>query len=342
MSEGDLDRVAQFRKLIRLDESEGTIDLNELHRFLLLPFPDGHPELRFYNWQLSLRVLPPQRELWDRTWKVRTEQYHGLVRKIFRNVPDFLDSGLQGGRFIECAKMMQAIHKDVPRMPKISRELLTVCKGDSVKCDRHFRRIERLVFVFSFVNTKCTYTQGFHELSAPLYYMVLLAAQTLGLSDDDVEAISFFLLFNLVIGTNLYTVFTTLGAIEEIEGRFSKIITAVRLCDSHFADYLFTELAIQPLHFSFPWVSLLFAQSLEVQDLLHLWDHLLVFNEEIVDFLMLLSAAYLLFRKKALMRMDFDNVMSELHNTKEMNFMTLLRIAHQLKDQLDENGHGKL
>jgi hypothetical protein len=236
---------------------------------------------------------------------------------------------------------MEAIHKDVPRMPKIYRELLALTKGDIVKRDRHVKRIERILFVFSFVNTKCGYTQGFHELSAPIYYMVLLGAEPLGMSDDDAEAIAFFLLFNLIIGTNLYTVFTTLGKIEEIEGRFARIVEAVRVFDGHFADYLFTELAIQPLHFSFPWVSLLFAQSLEIPELLHLWDHLLVFNEEIVDFVMLLSAAYLLFRKKTLMKMDYDNVMSELHGAPEMNFMTLLRIAHQLKNQLGEAVQGK-
>jgi hypothetical protein len=171
--------------------------------------------------------------------------------------------------------------------------------------------------------------------------MVLLGTQTLGMSFDEAEAISFFLLLNLIIGTNLYTIFTTLGKIEDIEGRFSKIVAAVRVFDGHLADYLFIELGIQPLHFSFPWVSLLFAQSLELNELLHLWDHLLVFNEEIVDFVMLLSAAYLLFRKKTLMRMDYESVMSELHRSAEMNFMTLLRIAHQLKDQMDESGQLK-
>jgi hypothetical protein len=79
---------------------------------------------------------------------------------------------------------------------------------------------------------------------------------------------------------------------------------------------------------------LLFAQSLELRDLLHLWDHLLVFNDQMVDFVMMLSAAYLLFRKKTLLRQDYDSVMSDLHAPPEMNFMTMLRIAHQLWDQL--------
>jgi hypothetical protein len=331
-SEGD--RVAEFRKLIRLDETEGPIDLSKLHRYLLLPFPDGHPELRFYNWQLSLRVLPPRRELWEQTWRTRNIQYHGLIKRIFRNVPDFLDSGLQSGRVLECAKMMTLIHSDVGRMPPFFRELLHLCDGDFRLRDRHLRRIERVVFTFSLINTRCAYTQGFHELAAPIYYMVLAGTQSIGMTDDQAESISFFLLFNLIIGTNLYTVFTTLGKIEEVQGRFATIVDAVKVFDSNFADYLFNQLGIQPLHFCFPWVSLLFAQSLDLKDLLHLWDHLLVFNDKIVDFVMMLSAAHLLFRKKALMRSDYDSVMSDLHSALDMNFMTMLRIARQLWDQM--------
>jgi hypothetical protein len=77
--------------------------------------------------------------------------------------------------------------------------------GDLAIRDRHLRPIEPLVFVLSFVNTKCNYTQGFHELAGPLYSMVLAGASAI--SDDETEAIAFFLLFNLLIGTNLSTVF---------------------------------------------------------------------------------------------------------------------------------------
>jgi hypothetical protein len=125
-NEHETDRAVAFRKLIRLDEAEGSISLADLQKYLLLPFPDDQPGLRFYNWQLSLRVLPPQRELWDTTWKTRTMQYGRLVKHIFRNVPDFLDSGLQPGRLIECPKMMQEIHRDVVRLPKISQELVAL------------------------------------------------------------------------------------------------------------------------------------------------------------------------------------------------------------------------
>jgi hypothetical protein len=164
--------------------------------------------------------------------------------------------------------------------------------------------------------------------------VALAGAHSIGMTDDQAESISFFLLFNLIIGTNLHTVFTTLGTLEASQGRFAMVIDAVKVFDKTFAEYLFNQLKIPPLEFCFPWVSLLFAQSLEFQDLLHLWDHLLVFNDKIVDFVMMLSAAYLLFRKKALMGRDYDSVLSDLHNPPEMNFMVMLRIAHKLWDKM--------
>jgi hypothetical protein len=152
------------------------------------------------------------------------------------------------------------------------------------------------------------------------------------MNDDQAESISFFLLFNFIIGTNLHTVFTTLGKSEEIgddHRRSQSLRQQLRR--------VFVQLNIQPLLFCFAWASLLFAQTLRtlaLQDLLHFWDHLLIFNDKIVDFLMMLSAAYLLFRKKALMGRDYDSGLSDLHNPLEMNFMTMLRIAHQLWDQM--------
>jgi hypothetical protein len=73
---------------------------------------------------------------------------------------------------------------------------------------------------------------------------------------------------------------------------------AVRITDNQFADVLFAQLAVEPLGFSFPWLSMLFEQSLELQEVLELWDDLLVFKKEIVYFVMQLSAAYLLHMKK--------------------------------------------
>jgi hypothetical protein len=58
-----------------------------------------------------------------------------------------------------------------------------------------------------------------------------------------------------------------------------------------------------------------------------------------VEFVMILSAAYLLFRKKTLIRQGHDGLMSELHAIPEVSFTTVLRIAHQFWDQLKLQGN---
>ncbi|OHS94874.1 hypothetical protein TRFO_10802 [Tritrichomonas foetus] len=330
------DRVTEFKQLMHLDEESGEISLPELRKFLLLPFPEGHPDLRFYNWQLSLKVLPLRRELWKKTWEKRDIQYYGLVERMFRDSPDFLDYGLRSGRVMESIDVLTNIHGDVIRMPKWLRAIYQIVDNPEQN-HIHLHRLERLIYVFSLVNSHCPYTQGFHELAAPLYYVSLAGTRALSMSDDRAESIAFFLLFNLIIGTNLYTVFANVEDLEKMKMRFKTIENAVKVFDAPFAQFLFEEKAIHPLLFCLSWVSMLFSQHLELLDLLHLWDHLLVFYDRVVDFVMMVAAAYILFRKKKIRQLDFDQILTELHTTPEMNIMPMLRIARNLWDQLFES-----
>jgi hypothetical protein len=331
----DLDRAAEFRRLIRLDETEGSIDLSELQSYLLLPFPDGHPELRLYNWALSLRFLPPRRELWAPTLASRAAQYRRLVKQLFRGWPDFLDAPAPTpppGRFLECPKLAEQIHKDVRRMPDFRGALLSLC--DDAAAGRHLRRLERLLFVFAFVNTKCAYTQGFHELAAPLYYTALAAGAAVCQTDDATEAITFFMLFNLLIETGFYTLFQRLEA-AQLQERLEIVAQAARLSDSKFADSFFGQ-ALAPglMAILGQWVSILFAQAFQDRffDLLRLWDHLLVLHRGIADFAMMLSAGYVLLRKKAISKMNAEQAQIALQQSFDVDVATLLRIGHQLWD----------
>ena len=329
------EREREFRDLIHLDEADGEISLPDLKKFLLLPFPDSTPDLRFYNWQISLKVLPLSRKHWMRTWEKREEQYYGLVSRMFRDLPDFLEYGLRSGRVIESADVLMNIHGDVIRMPKWLRAIYKVV--DNTEDNHiHLHRLERLIYVFSLVNSHCPYTQGFHELAAPLYYVALSGTRCLKMSDDRAESIAFFLLFNLIIGTNLYSVFANVEDLEKMKAKFETIEVAVKVFDPAFAQFLFEEKQIKPLLFCLSWVSMLFAQHLELTDLLHLWDHLLVFYDKVVDFVMMVAAAYVLFRKKTIRQLDYDQILIELHTTPEMSIMPMLRIAHNLWEKLYE------
>ena len=326
----DDERVQEFREIISLDDPNGTVDTARLQEYLHLPFPDGHPELRFYNWQLSLGVLPPQRARWEQTWERRESQYFRLISRLFRNCPSFLETGKRGNDELECPDVMIGIQSDVKRMPRIIKELELLVGPDNQY--RHLRRMERMIYAFSLSNTRCPYTQGFHELAAPFYCVAVDGARALGMTEDRAESVAFSLLFGLLVGARQYRVFSCLDNHMEMQAMFSRIEVAVMERDSAFADFLFKNMHIQPIHFGFPWVAMLFAQSLDHENLLHLWDHLLIFKEDIVDFTMLVCAAYLLSIKSMLMKLEFDGILTALHNAQGMNILAMLRIAHQLWD----------
>jgi len=327
MSDDD-SRVAEFRRIARVDDEDGTVDLQRLGLFMLRPLPEGRPELRFYLWQLSLGVLPTERAQWEPVWGAREAQYFGLVRKLFRRCSGFLDAGFVVGSSLECPDVLAGIHSDVLRLPRFWREIKTIV-GDE-DGPRHSRRLERLIYAFSIVNARCPYTQGFHEVAAPLYCVAVTGARALGLSDDRAEAIAFCMLFGVMVKGQLARVFTAVGRLRKIERLFTRVAEAVALADSDFAEFLFQTRRVLPVTFVFPWVSVLFAQSLGVADLLRLWDHLFVLGERTVDFAMFVAAARVINMREQLYALDFDGVMMELHAGGDMDVAAVLGIAREL------------
>jgi hypothetical protein len=71
----------------------------------------------------------------------------------FPQVLPFRSKRVQPGRFIECEEVLQQIHRDVLRLPQIRDAITTLCQGDRDAINCHMRRIARLLFVFSFINT---------------------------------------------------------------------------------------------------------------------------------------------------------------------------------------------
>lgn len=330
MNEED-ERALAFKELIRLNEDSGEISLTQLHQFLLCPFPEGYPDLRFYNWQLSLKVLPLKRQNWGKTWEKRESQYYRLVDRMFRGCPEFLEYGLRGGQIIESADVMAKIHGDVIRIQRSLPAIFQIVNNPQEN-HIHLHRLERLIYVFSLVNSHCPYTQGFHELASVLYYVALSGSRALAMTDDRAEAIGFFLFFNLIIGTKLYTLFANVENLTNMQQLFQTLEEAVKLQDANFAHFLFQEMSIQPLCFSVSWVSLLFSQMLDIPVLLLLWDHLLVFYDRIVEFVMMVSAGFILVRKNRLSQMNYEDIMFELQNNNKMNIMSVLRVARSLWD----------
>ncbi|KAK8884513.1 hypothetical protein M9Y10_043626 [Tritrichomonas musculus] len=323
------EEAQEFRNLIHLDEEFGEISLDELKNFLLSPFPQGYPELRFFNWQLSLKVLPLKRELWEKTWEKRERQYYGLIERMFRDSPDFLQDGLRGGRVIESADVLSKIHGDVKRLQGTLPHIYQVVNNPE-EHDIHIHRLDRLIYVFSLVNSHCPYTQGLHELAGVLYYTALAGTRKLSMTDDRAESIAFFLLFNLIVGAKLYDYYANVEDENKIKEKLSPIQKVIEKNNREFANFFFDEMKIYPSYFGVNWVSLLFAQKLQFSNLLLLWDHLLVFYDKIFEFVLMISAASILIKRKKFETLSFNDLLNELQNNKEMKVTSVLRLARSL------------
>lgn len=320
------ERAEEFSRIIHLNEEEGIVDMNAVRDFVMLPFPEDHPELRFYNWQLSLHALPVDRSQWESTWKSREQQYFKLVKKLFRNCPNYLDTEIRGKDHIECYDVMKGIDSDVKRIPGMITEIAkTVTEEDHVK--RSLRRMKRVIYVFSVANTRCPYTQGFHEVAAPLFIVALRGAQALGMSEDRAESISFTMLFNLIIRSKLDTIFGGIGNMSELDAKFSVITDTVTQSDSEFGEHMFQRLMLRPLMFAFSWVSMLFAQKLDMTRLLELWDHILIYDDRMVDLAMMISASCLLLKRSTLRQLSYEEVMTTLSEPFDIDIMAMLRMA---------------
>ena len=105
--------------------------------------------------------------------------------------------------------------------------------------------------------------------------------------------------------------------------------------DPNFSKFLFEQLKLQPYFFTTPYVSLLYTQALPLDLLLHLWDHVLFFEDHIVDFALIILSAYILFRKKHLLKINsYEIILQELQKPISVSIMPILRIAHNIWDNL--------
>lgn len=333
---GEDEKAQEFRKLIHLDEESGDISLTEFKNFLLLPFPEGYDDLRFYNWQLSLKVLPLKRELWKKTWEKRESQYFGLIERMFRDCPDFLDYGLRGGRVIESADVLSKIHGDVVRLQGTLPAIYKVINNPEEN-HIHRHRLERIIYAFSLVNSRCPYTQGLHELAGVLYYTALAGTRKLSMTDNQAEAIGFFLLFNLIVGAKLYEYYANVEDESKIKQKLNSIQEVIKANDPSFAKFFFDDQKILPYYFGVNWVSLLFSQKLQFNNLLLLWDHILVFYDKIFEFVLMISAASILVKKREFMKLTYGDILNELQNNKDMNILSVLRVARTLWSDFNQS-----
>ena len=254
---------------------------------------DCPPEDRAVAWLALLEVFPKNPNDWEEEKKNLIESYQSFVKEYKlsdwynENVPDAVN---QSQLNVPDKSLMAQIHSDIVRTgrqiqffpPDLSRE------GNPENCVMYkhvgyMRRIERILYVFATNNSTLSYTQGFNELVSPIYYVMLKARYMFREEQDDIEAITYAMLQQLISSTSIHEMYTTQDKSSII---LTKLEDFTKLLNKHIPEVgeKIDKLHIHPATYCYRWFNLLFAQEYDLPTLLPLWDILFSHIDELLDY----------------------------------------------------------
>jgi hypothetical protein len=168
---------------------------------------------------------------------------------------------------------MGSIHTDLLRTGSVAHALPTMIDSDS---EEHYRRLERLLFVYASVSEHGNYSQGFNELAVVFYHVWL--QHFIDANDDPValpraEAAAFFMMQQVLGGGRLLELYATVQ-MHALVG--THLIPFERLLEKHFprAAGILHQMGIPPVYYSLRWFSVLFSQEHDLASVLMIWDSL--------------------------------------------------------------------
>jgi hypothetical protein len=329
-----------LHKILLINEDKGEINMELLRDYASQGVPDNDIRLRYYLWQVLLHVLPTDRTKWDSHINQRNAQYWVWVKSCFGD-EDWLQKDFSSETTVKKFGLrndgvMMQIYGDVIRMPDSmfidSKVADTI---DEVKIQT--KRIQRMLYVFSCLNSAYGYTQGFNEIIMPLFQVVASVHKLTKTSMEMTESITFFLFQNLITGTGLGDLFTMEQDFESVSSRFSIINQMVKLYDKELFDSVFSKQEVDPLQYAFSWVTLLFTQIYSGNQLFYLWDKFLLKKINILEYAMAIAAAHLIELKPRLMGHNFGGVLEVLHNMEPQDVTRITVIAELVWSQYLQN-----
>jgi hypothetical protein len=284
------------------------------------------PEDRCLAWLAMLGLYPrcacewpeAMRRLHSAYWDL--VHFSGLSRWEKRVIPADYPSEEFG---LASDRVMAIVHMDIVRTgrsafflpPRPIPGSAPAADDDSLHfIQEHLRRLERALYVFSTLNVGLGYMQGFNELVAPLYYVLLKSMDTLFDGDIDVvESLTFHCLQELLTKTALHEFYTT-------QDKSSMILHRVREFEELMAKHLpdaariVKRLKIHPLFYCLRWFTLLFAQEHDLPTLLMIWDSLWAHFGQFVEYLYCMALGHIHAVEGRLSMSNYGQTLSALQN----------------------------
>lgn len=232
------------------------------------------PEIDFFQRQISLPMynIPENLRLSRRLNKTSFSsnkcavQVDALANKSF--IPDYLStSHASASRRSRTSLSSKKNSTNDHRMENYEKDDVTDTDVD--EREKHWEVVERILFIYSKVNTAVKYVQGIHEILGPIYFVLA--------TDNDrewsmhAEADSFFCFHNLMV--ELQDIF-----IRKMDKESCGIAAAL----AHFCAILndndpvlyrhLEQQQMKPEYYGFRWISLLLSQEFSLPDVIAIWD----------------------------------------------------------------------
>jgi hypothetical protein len=190
-------------------------------------------------------------------------------------------------------------------------------------CEAHWEVVERILFVFSKLNSGQSYVQGMNEIIGPIYYTFATDPnpEWRGEIEGDLvfeinqsfleyaEADTFYCFTNLMvhIRDNFMKIYdnSEFGIME----RMQKFVMLLKKTDNKIYDF-FDKQKLKPEFYAFRWLTLLLSQEFRLPDVLRIWDSLFADQERNFEFLLYICCAMVILQRNQLLNG------SEAHNIK--------------------------
>ncbi|CAF0901701.1 unnamed protein product [Adineta ricciae] len=164
--------------------------------------------------------------------------------------------------------------------------------------EAHWEVVERILFVFSKLNSGQSYVQGMNEIIGPIYYT--FATDPNPEWREHAEADAFYCFTNLMI--HIRDNFMKIYDHSEfgILVRMQRLLMLLKRTESDIY-YLFEKQKIKPEFYAFRWLTLLLSQEFRLPDVLRIWDSLFADQERNFEFLLYICCAMIVLQKNRLL-----------------------------------------
>ena len=288
--------------LVQKNPDNKEIDRNKIIEYTKNTLEEYPPEDRALAWLVLLRLYPSDPNKWEEEKKTLIDGYWVFVKEF--GVEHWYDVDLPDNvtpkeMNVPNKPLMGQIHSDIVRTgrqimffpPELERQGKDPNNSMS-QFEGYMRRIERILYIFGSINVGLSYTQGFNELVSPLYYVMLKATALFRNNQDDIEALSFAMLQQLITSTPIHEMYTTQDKSSII---LHKLDDFTRLMTKHLPKVAaaINYHKLHPASYCYRWFNLLFAQEYDMPSLLPVWDVLFSHIDELLDFAFYIGIAQL-------------------------------------------------